>query len=220
MAMTSLARQTLFSELPSTIGGFEGMSRFWDTANERWASKVKPGECYVTQSDEVICTVLGSCIAACIRDPEVGVGGMNHFLLPDSNGSAADRWLDPKTGLATRYGSYAMESLVNSLLKLGARRERLEIKLFGAGRMFNSRADIGQRNIVFVRQYLRTEGLQAVAEDLGDIYPRRIAYFPASGKVRVLRLRPVEASAIAAQERRFLSDIRTRAAGGGDVELF
>jgi chemotaxis protein CheD len=220
MATSSLARCIALPEPPPAAAGFEGVSRFWDTVNERWSAKVGPGDYYVTRADEVICTVLGSCIAACIRDPEADVGGMNHFMLPDSQGSGTDRWLDPKTGLATRYGSYAMETLINSLLKLGARRERLEIKLFGAGQMLTSRTDVGQRNIDFIRQYLRTEGLQSAAEDLGDVFPRRVAYFPATGKVRVLRLPPIEVNAIAARERRYLSDIGPRAAGGGDVELF
>jgi chemotaxis protein CheD len=201
------------------IAGFEGANRFWDSANERWTTKLGPGDYYVTRTDEVIATVLGSCIAACVRDPVADVGGMNHFMLPEGSG-ATDRWLDPKTGLATRYGSYAMETLINSLLKLGARRERLEIKLFGAGRMLTTATDVGQRNIDFVRQYLRTEGLRAVAEDLGEIYPRRVAYFPASGKVRVLRLPPLEANKIADRERRYLRDIGSRADSGGDVELF
>src|SRR6185295_994369 len=191
MATASLARRMPMPEPPPAVAGFDGVSRFWDTANERWAVKLGPGDCYVTRTDEMISTVLGSCIAACIRDSVADVGGMNHFMLPQSTAGADDRWLDPKTGLATRYGSYAMESLINSLLKLGARRERLEVKLFGAGRMFRTRLDVGQRNIDFVRRYLRTEGLSAAAEDLGDIHPRRVAYFPATGKVRVLRLPPV-----------------------------
>jgi len=209
-----------FPEPPPAVAGFEGMSRFWDTTHECWSVKLAPGDCYVSRTDEVISTVLGSCIAACICDSAAEVGGMNHFMLPESNGGAEDRWLDPKTGLATRYGSYAMESLINSLLKLGARRERLEVKLFGAGRMFRTRMDVGQQNIDFIRQYLRMEGLTAVAEDLGDIYPRRVAYFAATGKARVLRLPPVEAMAIADRERQYLNDIGPRAGRGGDVELF
>jgi chemotaxis protein CheD len=220
MATTPLAQRMFEPAQPPAAAGFEGVSRFWDPMNERWSAKLGPGDCYVTRDDEVITTVLGSCVAACIRDSVADVGGMNHFMLPESSGSSEDRWLDPKTGPATRYGSYAMESLINSLLKLGARRERLEVKLFGAGRMLRSGLDVGQRNIDFIRQYLHAEGLQSVAEDLGDVYPRRVAYFPATGKARVLRLPPVEATAIADRERQYLSDIGTRAAGGGDVELF
>jgi chemotaxis protein CheD len=204
---------------PQALAGFEGVQRFWDAGSERWTAKVLPGEYYVTRTAEVVTTVLGSCIAACIRDPSVGVGGMNHFLLPEDGGhTTGNRWLDSEHGLATRYGSYAMENLINSLLKLGAARARLEIKLFGAGRILAAATDIGARNIDFVHDYLRTEGLRAVAEDLGGIYPRRVAYFPDTGKVRVRRLQPLAAPTIAASERRYLSDIG--AGHGGDVELF
>lgn len=202
------------------IPGFQAVQRYWDSGTGRWTARVLPGEYYVTRSDEAVSTVLGSCIAACIGDLSVGIGGMNHFMLPEEfAGSAADRWLDPSAGLATRYGSHAMESLINSLLKLGADRRRFEIKLFGAGRILSTGTDVGASNIAFVRRYLQTEGLKAVAEDLGDIYPRRIIYFPATGKVRVRRLPPMDGTEIAARERRYLGDIAGRAAGG-DIELF
>jgi chemotaxis protein CheD len=202
------------------IPGFQGIHRFWDPATTRWTAKVLPGEYYVTRHDEAISTVLGSCIAACISDRRLGCGGMNHFMLPeDSSGGGSDGWLDPATGLATRYGSHAMECLINELLKLGARREHFEIKLFGGGRILASMTDVGARNAAFVRQYLDSEGLKVAAEDLGDIYPRRVIYFPESGKVRVRRLQPLEATAIADRERRYQGDL-ARHSGGGDVELF
>jgi chemotaxis protein CheD len=206
---------------PSAVSGFEKIQRYWDPALSHWNAKILPGEYYVTRSDEVITTVLGSCISACIRDPSAQVGGMNHFMLPeDSSSGAGNRWLDPIAGLATRYGSHAMESLINELLKLGANRSRFEIKLFGAGRILASVTDVGARNIEFVHHYLKTEGLRALAEDLGDIFPRRVAYFPTSGKVKVRRLRPLDATAIAESERKYMTDIGTGASQGGDVELF
>lgn len=205
---------------PPAVAGFQGIHRFWDPATERWTAKVLPGEFYVTRHDEAIATVLGSCISACISDHRIGCGGMNHFMLPeDSGGGGSDRWMDPTAGLATRYGSHAMERLINELLKLGARREQLEIKLFGGGRILASMTDVGARNAVFVREYLRSEGLNVAAEDLGDIYPRRIIYFPETGKVRVRRLQALEATAIAERERRYQGDL-ARQSGGGDVELF
>jgi chemotaxis protein CheD len=205
---------------PPAVAGFQGIHRFWDPATERWTAKVLPGEFYVTRHDEAISTVLGSCISACICDQRIGCGGMNHFMLPeDSGGGGSDRWMDPTSGLATRYGSHAMERLINELLKLGARREQLEIKLFGGGRILASMTDVGARNASFVRHYLESEGLRIAAEDLGDIYPRRIIYFPETGKVRVRRLQPLEATAIADRERRYQGDL-ARQSGGGDVELF
>ncbi|HXZ58771.1 MAG TPA: chemoreceptor glutamine deamidase CheD [Steroidobacteraceae bacterium] len=205
---------------PPAIPGFQDIHRFWDPATARWTAKVLPGEFYVTRHDEAIATVLGSCISACISDRRLGVGGLNHFMLPeDSSSGASDRWRNPATGLATRYGSHAMECLINELFKLGARREHFEIKLFGGGRILASMTDVGARNAAFVREYLKSEGLKVTAEDLGDIYPRRIIYFPESGKVRVRRLQPLEATSIAERERRYQSDL-ARHSGGGEVELF
>ena len=136
---------------PESLPGFEQLQRFWEPDTQRWTVKILPGEYYVTRNDEAITTVLGSCVSACIRDPLAQVGGMNHFMLPEDNSvrEAGGRALDRQ---ATRYGSYAMESLINDLLKLGAARERLEIKLFGGGRMLASMTDIGARNIAFITQ--------------------------------------------------------------------
>jgi chemotaxis protein CheD len=211
--------RTAGSPKPPAVSGFDKIQRYWDPALDHWNAKILPGEYYVTRNEEAITTVLGSCISACIRDPSANVGGMNHFMLPEDSGSAAgNRWLDPVAGLATRYGSHAMESLINELLKLGANRSRFEVKLFGAGRILASVTDVGARNIEFVHNYLKTEGLRCIAEDLGDIFPRRIAYFPATGKVKVRRLKPLEATAIAEAERQYMSDIGAK--DGGDVELF
>lgn len=206
---------------PPAIAGFQDIHRFWDPATSRWTAKVLPGQFYVTRHAEAISTVLGSCISACIGDRRLGCGGMNHFLLPDDSGRGAgsDRWMDPATGLATRYGTHAMERLINELLKLGARREHLEVKLFGGGRILASMTDIGALNAAFVRAYLKAEGLAVAAEDLGDIYTRRILYFPDSGKVRVRRLQPLDATAISERERRYQGHL-AREGGGGDVELF
>jgi chemotaxis protein CheD len=214
-----LAARTASAPKPHAVSGFDKIQRFWDPALVHWNAKILPGEYYVTRHEEAITTVLGSCISACIRDPAAKVGGMNHFMLPeDSSTGDGNRWLDPVAGLATRYGSHAMESLINELLKLGGSRSRFEIKLFGAGRILASVTDVGARNIEFVHNYLKTEGLRSIAEDLGDIFPRRIAYFPATGKVKVRRLRPLEATAIAEAERQYMTDIGAK--DGGDVELF
>jgi chemotaxis protein CheD len=183
--------------------------------------KILPGEYYVTRGAEAISTVLGSCISACVRDPLKNVGGMNHFMLPEDASTGPNNWLDPAIGLATRYGSYAMESLINDLLKLGATRERLEIKVFGGGRVLSGITDVGARNIAFVRSYLQLEGYRIVAEDLGGTQPRKVVYFPGSGRVKMRRLRPVENRIISHHEQLYLASIGTAAAAaGGDVELF
>ena len=207
------------TQLPPALPGFEHLQRFWEPDTERWTAKILPGEYYVTRADEAITTVLGSCISACIRDPKLGVGGMNHFMLPEDNSTAGNSWLDPGVALATRYGLYAMESLINDLLKLGAARNRLEMKLFGGGRILTSLTDVGRRNIDFVRAYARMEGYAIAAEDLGGTQPRKVVYFPAAGRVKVRRLRPIENRSIADREQIYMSSIGKQS-DGGDVELF
>ena len=204
---------------PPALAGFEHLQRFWEPDTERWTAKILPGEYYVTRSDEAITTVLGSCISVCIRDAAAGVGGMNHFMLPQDSASGRDSWTSAAVGHATRYGSYAMESLVNDLLKLGAARNRLEIKMFGGGRILASMTDVGQRNIDFIRGYVRIEGYAVAAEDLGGSQPRKIVYFPAQGRVRVRRLRAIENRSIADREQIYLAAL-DKQPDGGEVELF
>jgi chemotaxis protein CheD len=206
-------------ELPALLRGFEHFQRFWDRENACWMVKILPGEYYVSRSDEAISTVLGSCISACVRDPVRGLGGMNHFMLPEDAAVGPNDWLDPAVGLATRYGSYAMESLINDLLKLGAARERLEIKLFGGGRILAPMTDVGGRNIDFIRNYMALEGYRVAAEDMGGTQPRKVVYFPTSGRARLRKLRPVENRIISHHEQLYLASLGRQAAGG-EVELF
>jgi chemotaxis protein CheD len=204
-------------EQPKSLPGFEHLQRFWEPDTQRWTVKILPGEYYVARGDEAITTVLGSCISACIRDPVAQVGGMNHFMLPEDN--SVGRENEPAVGLATRYGSYAMESLINDLLKLGGRRERLEIKLFGGGRVLTSMTDVGARNIRFVEDYLTLEGLRVSAADLGGESPRKVVYFTGAGRVRVRTLRPIENRSIADREQLYQASLG-KSDAGGDVELF
>jgi chemotaxis protein CheD len=208
------------SEPPPVLPAFAHMQRYWDPESSHWTVKILPGEYYVTRNDEAVATVLGSCVSACVRDPDRNVGGMNHFMLPEDATVGPNNWLDPAVGLATRYGSYAMESLINDLLKLGATRERLEIKLFGGGRILSGMTDVGGRNVEFVRNYMQIEGYRVSAEDLGGQQPRKVVYFPASGRVRMRKLRPVENRTISHHEQLYLASLGNKAAGGGDVELF
>jgi chemotaxis protein CheD len=208
------------TELPAAAIGFEHVKRYWDPGCDRWSAKILPGEYFVTRNDEAITTVLGSCIAACIRDPAVRIGGMNHFMLPEDNSVGPNNWLDPAVGLATRYGSYAMESLINDLMKLGATRERLEIKLFGGGRILSGMTDVGDRNIQFIKSYMDIEGLRVAAEDLGGTQPRKVVYFPATGRCKLRKLPPVENRIISHHEQLYLATLGKQAADGGDVDLF
>jgi chemotaxis protein CheD len=205
--------------LRPAVTGFEHVQRYWDTANDSWTAKILPGEFFVTTNAETITTVLGSCIAACIRDTVLGYGGMNHFMLPEDNSVGGNSWMNGSDGLSTRYGSYAMESLINELMKLGARRERLEVKIFGGGKILPSMTDVGAKNIAFAKSFLKLEGFNIAAEDVGEIYPRRVVYFPQSGRVMLKRLRALDASAIASRETQYQKNLVTKPADD-DVELF
>ena len=216
--MNVLLSRAAEASRPAALPGFEHLRRFWEPSHRRWTARLLPGQYYVTRADEAITTVLGSCIAVCIRDPWLSIGGMNHFMLPEEGGTAQNPWLDPTGGLATRYGSYAMESLINQLLKLGAARERLELKVFGGARILESLADIGQRNIEFVDNYAHVEALRLSAQDVGGTQPRRVVYFPASGRVRLRRLNAVTGR-IADRDRVYMHSLHEHD-GGGDVEIF
>jgi chemotaxis protein CheD len=135
----------------------------------------------VDDANVVLTTILGSCVAACLRDPEAGVGGMNHFLLPGDLQASGNSDVE-------RYGVHLMELLINGLLKRGARRERLEAKLFGGARVVEGLSDIGSKNASFAKSYLRNEGIKLVAEDLGGLLGRRMEYYPISGRARQIFL--------------------------------
>jgi chemotaxis protein CheD len=189
--------------------------RFHDAVSGTWMVKVFPGEYYITsKQDETIVTILGSCVAACIRDPVAGLGGMNHFMLPQD---ATGHWGgDLKS---TRYGNFAMEKLLNELLKAGARRERLEIKVFGGGNVTDMSNEVGTDNAEFVVRYLHAEGLRIAAQDLGGDYPRRIQYAPATGKVVRKFLGTVDKYSITREESEYASRLSEKKTGG-EIELF
>lgn len=201
---------------PLCLPGFEHIRRRWDDVYQAFTARILPGEFYVTNQEEGISTTLGSCISACIRDKRSGLGGMNHFMLPsDEKGST----LASSLSAATRYGNHAMEHLINTILRNGGRRENLEVKLFGGGRIIANMTDVGRRNIAFVLDYLATENLEAVAADVGNTFPRMVIYFPTTGKVRVKRLRSLHNNTIAAEETRYIESINKQPISG-DVELF
>lgn len=191
------------------------MQKSVDPAEGITTIKILPGEFYVTKLNERIETVLGSCISACVRDPIAGVGGMNHFMLPVDKSAGKPTELSD----ANRYGNYAMENLVNALLSEGAKRERLEFKLFGGGRIMSSMTNIGWYNIGFAFDYVFTEGFKVVSQDIGDIYPRKVLYYPLNGRVRVRRLNPMHNQSLADQENRYINNIGSKPVEG-DVELF
>lgn len=176
------------------------------------AIKVLPGEYFVGNENIVIMTVLGSCIAACIWDSRMRVGGMNHFMLPD--GDSLD--------VSGRYGSYAMELLINEMLKLGARRETMQAKIFGGAQVMHSftTMNVGEKNTAFVVNYLRTERIPVVSEDVLDIYPRKVCFFPVTGKAMVKRLAHAHPEILVAQEKSGNARTVAQVTSGGSVDLF
>jgi chemotaxis protein CheD len=177
------------------------------------AAKIGPGEYYITQRDMVIVTVLGSCVSACMRDPIAKVGGMNHFMLPD-------RDVEGPLSASARYGAYAMEVLINQLFALGARRERLEAKVFGAARVLPGMSDIGKRNAAFAIEYLKRESIRVVAEDLGNDEPCKIYFFPQTGRVMLKRLKSLRNDTIIERERDYARRLEKLSGGAGSADLF
>ncbi|GGY63116.1 putative chemoreceptor glutamine deamidase CheD 1 [Cellvibrio zantedeschiae] len=189
---------------------------YYDRHFEKDAVKILPGEYYVTKSDKLIVTVLGSCVAVCLRDKINNCGGMNHFLLPN-DGSV-------ETGLLTesaRYGVYAMEILINHLLKLGAQRNRLEAKVFGGGNVLPGMTinNVGQRNAEFVLDYLHNESIPVVAKDLLDQFPRKVYFFSHTGKVMVKKLKSVHNTTIMDRESEYRMRVKYTPKSG-EVDLF
>jgi len=201
---------------PPVLDGFSDIKHYWDRKHHIHAVRILPGEYYVSRGDELIATVLGSCVSACIRDIDIGIGGMNHFMLPEgracTDGAAC-------LSNSTRYGGYAMEHLINTILANGGRRERLEIKLFGGGRVLQIMTDVGSRNIHFVRDYLRMETLPVTTEDLGGTHPRKVLYFPASGRVLLRKLPIIRDDKVTRRELEYQRSL-DKTTVAGEIDLF
>lgn len=189
---------------------------YYDRQFETEAAKIMPGEYYATTRDMLVVTVLGSCVSACLRDKDSGIGGMNHFMLPHSDN-------DPQNPLSTsaRYGTYAMEMLINHITKLGAKRSNFEAKVFGGGNVLRgfTVTNVGERNADFVLDFLHTEKIKIVAQDLLDIYPRKVYYFPKTGRALVKKLKGVHNNTIVDREKEYESRL-DYAKVEGEVELF
>ncbi len=183
---------------------------FYDAHFKNDAVKILPGEYFVHDEDMLIMTTLGSCIAACLYDRNAKVGGMNHFMLPDGAGDSG------------RYGSYAMELLINEMMKRGASRMTMEAKVFGGGQVVSGMTtmNVGERNTNFVMDYLKTERIPIVSKDVLDVYPRKVCFLPGSGKAMVKRLAPTNTEALLAQDRAAAQKAVPASTGGGSVDLF
>ncbi len=207
------------SHLAPPLEGFEHVNRYWDPVHKTNSAKILPGEYYVTNHDEAIATVLGSCVAACVRDKLSGIGGMNHFLLPHCSQRDGMDIEQIATSDANRYGSYAMEHMINDILKHGGQRRNLQVKLFGGGRIINELSKVGARNVQFAKRYLQMERLEILSEDVGDVYPRKVYFFPRTGTALVKKLRSLHNDTIIQRERAYLHEIEEKPVAG-EVELF
>ena len=216
---TSLNDPPATEVMKKCLYGFTSIKRYWDKTNNIFAAKILPGEYYVTPHDEAITTVLGSCVSACIRDRVTGIGGMNHFMLP-LNKSMSNAEVALMSD-AARYGNFAMEKMINDILTHGGNRNNLEVKIFGGGRVLQNMQtlDVGNGNINFVRDYIATENLKLVGEDVGDVFPRKVIFFPATGKVKVKKLRQMHNRTIIEREDSYMSSLDKKPATG-DIELF
>ncbi|WP_340679535.1 chemoreceptor glutamine deamidase CheD [Paraglaciecola sp.] len=191
-------------------------NRYYDRHFGKDAVKIMPGEYYVTTEDTMIVTVLGSCVSVCLRDPVRKIGGMNHFLLPNDGASTIS-----SVSESARYGVFAMELLINQMLKLGADKRCMEAKVFGGGNVLKgfTALNVGERNAEFVLDYLHTEHIPVLASDLLERYPRKVYFFPWTGEVKVKKIKSLHNNTIIDRESEYRMRVR-QAPTAGDVDLF
>ena len=218
--MSAMLRQSSAARppLPPALPGFEEVYRYWDNGQSSYIAKIAPGEYYVTKENELIATVLGSCISACVRDRRLNVGGMNHFMLP-MDGLSASRGEDTCISSALRYGNFAMEHLFNELYSRGSRRIDLEVKVFGGGHVMRSSVRVGDKNIAFVHEFLETEGHAIDRKDVGGNHGRKLLYNPTSGRALVKAIRSSEVQSVAEREAQYVEQLNKKPVVG-EVELF
>ncbi|MCK5880993.1 MAG: chemoreceptor glutamine deamidase CheD [Sinobacterium sp.] len=208
------------SMIPKCYPEFGHISRFFDKNIRLSVVKLLPGDFYITENEELITTVLGSCISVCAFDERRRIGGMNHFMLPQEAKSGSN-WDMTQINSSTRFGNFAMEQLINSMLSKGCRRSDLVFKVFGGGNiMQDNHINIGDRNIQFAHSFLKNEGFNISVEDVGDIYPRKVHFSPNSGKVQVKKLASVEGSSVKVLETAYNNKLKKEESDHGDVELF
>ena len=191
--------------------------RYFDREFQVDAVKILPGQYHASSGPGTITTVLGSCVSTCLWDPVERIGGMNHFMLPGDAAAPSATWT-----ASARFGVYAMEVLINQMTRLGADRRRLVAKVFGGARVLAGfdKLDVGAKNAEFVLEFLKVEGIPVAAQDLLDVHPRKVHFFPATGKVQMKRLQVTpNDTVLQKREREYLSEV-SRTAGGGDIEIF
>lgn len=215
--MSALAKPTVM--LKGKIRSFENINRFLHPEFNMVMAKILPGEYYVTNENEIIGTILGSCVSVCLRDTKLGIGGMNHFLLPSNSAAKEHRGKYSVIDKAARYGVDAMEHLINDVLKYGGKKNNFEFKICGGGKIMKNLTDIGQKNISFIKNYMEIENYAIDTEDLGGIYPRKIRYFPQTGKLMIMKLRSLHNDTIVKREINYRDKLNV-APVSGEVEIF
>ncbi len=201
---------------PPPLGAARGTSHelYYDSYFGLHAAKIGPGELYTSKHNIVIVTVLGSCVSVCLTDPIARIGGMNHFMLPD-RGGATSLLSEP-----ARYGAHAMEMLINNLLSMGAQRNRLEAKVFGAGRVLPAMTDVGARNAQFAMEYLERERIPVKASDVGGQNARKVYMFVETGRVLVKVITQLRNDTVISRERAYAATIGGKRITAGEIELF
>jgi len=216
-----LAQQQLEECQSKCLPEFDHVNHYWDRQKKIVIAKILPGEFYMTSQHMVIATTLGSCVSACIWDPMIGLGGMNHFMLPLTTQEVHEvNW--GQRGMisdANRYGNFAMEHLINMILTHGGTKKNLRAKVFGGGKVMKKMSNIGSKNIAFVLDYLKTEKIPIDSQDLGDFFPRKVLFEPNTGRVFVKRLDNLHNDTIVKRERDYETSIETKHVDG-EIELF
>ncbi len=190
--------------------------RYFDRDFRVQAVKILPGQYYAASGDAAITTVLGSCVSTCLWDPVRRIGGMNHFMLPGDTEAFAS-----PVKASARFGVYAMEVLINEMIRMGADRRRMVAKVFGGGRVLQGFGllDVGAKNCEFVLEFLSTECIPVVAQDLLDIYARKVHFFPETGKAQLKKLHILPNDTVQRREREYMSTLG-QSSRGGEVEIF
>ena len=216
---TVAATRSGHPDMPPSLPGFESVNRYWDASNSIFVAKIQPGEYYVTTNGEMVTTVLGSCISACIRCADTKIGGMNHFMLPEEVSGGKDAWEVTNVNAGTRYGTFAMEHLINNILRYGGNKQALEVKLFGGGRVMQLQLDVASRNVEFIQDFVRQEGLKVLSSDLGGVHPRKVNYFPETGKVRMKKLTVTSNDTLVKREQSYRKEL-VQKPQETEIELF
>lgn len=189
--------------LPPCLPQFVHINRYYDSMHQCFAAKILPGEYYISTRGEMITTVLGSCVAVCAYDPEIQMGGMNHFMLPGQAGNEPGKCHKQRFNERLRYGRSAIDALLGDLLRLGCKQQNLVIKVFGGAQVFGEKGVVGRLNAEYCRSYFLEKGIAIVAEDTGSQFPRKIKFSPLTGKVMVKRLQSLNNDTIERRERNY-----------------